>query len=542
MIHTLKRVDERVLREIAEEKAIRKTSELFLLFSLGSQFDHLIKQALEKLGVFCLVADPSQVRAADVQKVGPTGLILSGGPVSVYQNVLPFDFSIFDLGIPVLGICLGFQLWAHHIGCSVRQSARREFGTHKLSILDWGGILRGCENGMPVLESHGDMVEKPESPISRSLISEFFVLGKTENSPVAAANYRHLWGVQFHPEVTETTKGLKIFENFCFGICGAKDKYPAKEVAQQKIVALREKIGDKKVLLALSGGSDSSTVAYLLKATLVGKKGQLRAVYIRGVDRPDDEAHVLEYFANQDWVELRIVDATDRFLDVLREKETMKEKRVAMRSVYKAVLEEEAKEFGASFIAQGTLYTDISESGQGYATQAAKAQIKLHHNVGLGFSVEELTPLDDCVKDTGRDIGRSAGVPESLLVRQPFPGPGLIVRIEGQITADNLRIARQIDDIYIKGLREQDLYAGIWQAGAVVTQSVTTCTKGDDAVSGVVVALWAVWSVNGFTAQAAELPWDFIKRISQRITNEVPEVGAVVYRTSDKPPATIEWG
>ncbi|MFA5878276.1 MAG: glutamine-hydrolyzing GMP synthase [Candidatus Staskawiczbacteria bacterium] len=542
MIHTLKKVDEQALCEIDEEKAIRKTKELFLLFSLGSQFDHLIKQALEKLGVFCLVADPSQVRAADVKKVGPTGMILSGGPVSVYQDFLPFDKSIFDLGIPVLGICLGFQLWAHHIGCSVKRSTKREFGTHKLSVLEYDGILAGCEDGMPVLESHGDMVEKLESLTPRSLIDEFFVLGRTENSPVAVANYKHLWGVQFHPEVTETTKGLTIFSNFCFGICGANDRYPAEKVSMQKIATLREKIGDKKVLLALSGGSDSSTVAYLLKAALSGKNGQLRAVYIRGVDRPDDEAHVFEYFANQEWVELKVIDATDRFLDVLRGKETMKEKRVAMRGVYKDVLEEEIMAFGASFIAQGTLYTDISESGKGYATKATKAQIKLHHNVGLEFSVEELTPLDDCVKDTGRDIGRSVGVPESLLVRQPFPGTGLIVRIEGEITADKLKIARQIDDIYIKGLREQGLYDGVWQAGAVVTQSITTCTKGDDAVSGVVVALWAVWSVNGFTAQAAELPWDFIKRISQRITNEIREVGAVVYRTSDKPPATIEWG
>lgn len=535
MIRTLRNVDEQTLQEINEEKALRKTNELFLLFSLGSQFDHLIKQALEKLGVFCLVADPSQVKAVDVEKVKPIGLILSGGPVSVYQDSSLFDNEIFDLQIPVLGICLGFQLWTHHIGCSIIKAEKREFGTHKLSILGPSLLLEGCENGMPVLESHGDRVET-----SGKL--ELEILAKTENSPIAAGQYGHLWGVQFHPEVTETTYGPRIFENFCFRICKAKDRYPGTEVAQGKIAMLREEIGNSKVLLAISGGSDSSTVAYLLKAALAGKTRQLRGVYIKGIDRPDDEAYVLKYFGNQDWIDLKIIDATEGFLEVLKGKQAMHEKRVAMRSVYKAVLEREAETFEASFIVQGTLYTDISESGKGYATQARKAQIKLHHNVDLGFSVKELTPLDDCVKDTARNVGRSIGVPETLLTRHPFPGPGLVIRIEGEVTANKLEIARQIDEIYIRELRKQNLYKTVWQAGAVVTQSVATCTKGDDAASGCIVALWAVWSVNGFTAQAAKLPWDFVMRVSQRIINEVREVGAVVYRTSDKPPTTIEWG
>ncbi len=535
MIRTLRKVDEQAFKEIAEEKILRRTNELFLLFSLGSQFDHLIKQALEKLGVFCLVADPSQVKAADVAKIKPVGLILSGGPVSVGQDLLIFDTRIFDLGIPVLGICLGFQLWADHIGCSIMRARKREFGTHELSIRNSSLLFGGCEDKMPVLESHGDRIE-----IGSQLGLE--ILAETENSPVAAGRFKHLWGVQFHPEVTETTSGPKIFENFCFKICKAKDRYPAAEVAQQKIAFLRKKIGDSKVLLAISGGSDSSTVAYLLKAALAGKTGQLRGVYIKGIDRPDDKAHVLDCFGNKDWIDLKIVDATQRFLRALGCIQTMHDKRLAIRSVYKSVLEEEVKLFGAAFIVQGTLYTDISESGKGYDTKAKKAQIKLHHNVGLDFSIEELMPLNDCVKDTGRNIGRSIGVPGVLLARHPFPGPGLVVRIEGEITAVKLRIASQIDEIYIKELRKANLYGSVWQAGAVITQSITTCTKGDDAVSGFVIALWAVWSVNGFTAQAAELPWDFVKHVSKRITNEVLEAGAVVYRTSDKPPATIEWG
>jgi len=536
MITTLKNANEKTLGEIKEEMEIRKTKELFLLFSLGSQFDHLIKQALDKLGVFCLVADSNKIKFEDVYKIMPKGIILSGGPVSVYSDPLPFDEKIFSLGIPVLGICLGFQLWAQSIGCLVRKGEKKEFSTHELQVLEPSPLFYSCEKVMSVLESHGDIVV----PLSGN--THFEILALTENSPIAAARFKHLYGVQFHPEVTETTYGLQMFENFCFEICGANDRYPAMDVAKQKINNLMEEIGEKKVLLAISGGSDSSTVAYLLKEALRSQPGKIKGVYIKGIDRPDDEAYVLEYFDNKEWIELKIVDATFEYLNALQGKSTMPGKRVAMRGIYKAILENEAREFGASFIAQGTLYTDISESGGGYNTGAKKAQIKLHHNVNLGFSLKELTPLDDCVKDSGRNIGRSIGVPEDLLVRHPFPGPGLVVRIEGEITADKLRIARKADEILIKKLRQHNLYNSVWQAGAVVTNSITTYSKGDDAGNGVVIAIWAVWSVNGFTPQVAELPWEFVKLISREITNEIPEAGAVVYRVSDKPPATIEWG
>jgi GMP synthase (glutamine-hydrolysing) len=296
------------------------------------------------------------------------------------------------------------------------------------------------------------------------------------------------------------------------------------------------------VLLALSGGSDSSTVAYLLKKALADRQNQIHAVYIKGIDRPDDEQHVRGYFSDQGWLDLSIVDATEQFLAAVAGIRTMKEKRLAMRGVYKAILEEEARQSGTAFIAQGTLYTDISESGGGYDSQARKAVIKIHHNTNLGFSLPELMPLADLFKDGARNVGRAAGVPEALLTRHPFPGPGLLVRIEGEVTAERLHIARQCDGIYIQELRRHGLYDTVWQAGAVVTRSETTYTKGDDAGTGCVVALWAVWSVDGFTATAADLPIDFLRTVSRRITNEVREVGSVVYRISDKPPATIEWG
>lgn len=538
MLQTFKHADKDTLADIAEEKKVRKTEEIFLLFSMGSQFDHLIKQKLDALGVFCLVADPASVTSDDVRMVNPIGIILSGGPASAYENP-PFDGKIFDLGIPVLGICLGYQMWAHHIGVLVSGSDKREFGTHILTITNPSPLFESLPEKSKVLESHGDKI---------SADGKLNIFGTTDNAPAAAGNYKHLWGVQFHPEVTESEYGDKIYENFCFKICGAKDKFPAAEVAKKKVEDLRLQIKNKKVLLALSGGSDSSVVAYLLKSALYSTPSTLNpapsilGIYIKGIDRPDDEANVLKYFGNQDWITVKIIDATDKFLQALKGKISMHEKRLAMRGIYKEILEAEAKNFGADFIAQGTLYTDISESGGGYDSGAKKAQIKIHHNVNLNFSLPEIQPLSDSVKDTGRNIGRSLGVPEELLIRQPFPGPGLVVRIEGEVTAEKLHTARLVDGIYIEEMRKWNLYNEIWQAGAVVTASATTATKGDDAAQGHVIALWAVWSVNGFTARAAELPYDFLKHVSQRMTNEIREVGAVVYRISDKPPVTIEWG
>ncbi len=535
MLQTFKKSTPEALAEVAEEKKIRKTSELFLLFSLGSQFDHLIKQKLDELGVFCLVADPASVSADDVTLLAPTGIILSGGPASAYEEP-PFDGKIFDLGIPTLGVCLGFQMLAHHIGVKVSLSPKREFGTHVFKGLTDSPLFTGLPKEFKVMETHGDIIH-PNDKLT--------IIGTTDNTPVAAGQYKNLYGVQFHPEVTETENGIKIYENFCFNICGAKDKFPASEVAKKKIEDLKLQIKDKKVLLALSGGTDSSVVAYLLKEASVDLQNtnpNILGVYIKGIDRPDDEAHVMEYFSNQPWITVKVVDATEEFLKALKDQIKMHGKRLAMRGIYKNILETEAKNFGADFIAQGTLYTDISESGGGYDSGAKKAQIKIHHNVNLDFNLPEIQPLSDCVKDTGRNIGKSLGVPEELLLRQPFPGPGLVVRIEGEVTAEKLATARKVDEIYIQEMRKWNLYQTTWQAGAVVTNSMITCTKGDDSAEGHVIALWAVWSVNGFTARSAELPFDFLKHVSQRMTNEIREVGGVVYRLSDKPPVTIEWG
>ena len=529
MINTLTDVTPEILVEIAAEQKLRQTHEVFLLFAMGSQFDHLIKLQLDKMGVFCLVADPSQVTAEDVLRIKPTGIIVSGGPASVYNEPPPFDAAIFELGIPTLGICLGFQMWAAHHGAAVMPHEAREFGVHNLRFSgDPTVLFAGIPDGTKVLQSHGDRIEPGE---------QIIIFAGTDNSPVAAGHLGHLWGVQFHPEVTASEHGNLLLENFVFKIAGAKDRFPAADVAGRKVADTHAQVGEGKVLLALSGGSDSAVVATILMTAL--RPEQIRAVYIRGIDRPDDEAFVHQYFGHLDLV---IHDATSAFLEALAGHSSMHAKRVAMRGVYKEVLEAEAARFGAQFIAQGTLYTDLTESGGGHSSGARKAQIKLHHNAGLEFAYSELTPLSDMVKDTARAIGRSLGTEEALLIRHPFPGPGLVVRIEGEVTPDKLRIARAADGIYLEQLRRANLYESVWQAGAVVTHSVATYSKGDDAGTGLVLAIWAVWSVNGFTAEWAELPYDFLRELSRRLTNEIPEIASVVYRISDKPPATIEWG
>jgi GMP synthase (glutamine-hydrolysing) len=528
LLSIFKKATPEALEALAEELRVRKASKFILLFSMGSQFDHLIVQRLAKLGVYALVADPASVKADDVKKAAPAGVILSGGPASVFDEPPPFDDAIFDLGIPTLGVCLGFQMWAKHVGAPVTPHEKREFGVHTFKKKGEDPLFAGIPNETPVLETHGDAVEVSD---------KFDNLGGTDNAPVAAGRKNHLWGVQFHPEVTDTKEGEKMYDNF-LNICGITDRFPAHNVAQAKIEELKTKVAGKKVLIALSGGSDSSVVAYLLKEASAQQKG----VYIRGIDRPDDEAYVKKYFGSQPWIDVEVVDATEQFLKVLKGALAMRDKRMQMRGVYKEVLEQKAKEFGADFIAQGTLYTDLRESGLGHDTGARIAEIKVHHNTNLEFSVPELAPLETEVKDSARSIGRDIGVPEDLLIRHPFPGPGLVVRIEGEVNAESLRVARAIDDIYIDELRKANLYNTVWQAGATLTLSEHTESKGDGAGLGRVVALWAIWSVNGFTARFAQLPYEFLEKVSRRITNEVREVGAVVYRISDKPPSTIEWG
>lgn len=537
MLTTLTDTSVESLAAIATEKAVRKTQSMVVLFTMGSQFDHLIVQRLAKQGVFCLVADPSKISAEDVKKVAPQGIVISGGPASVHSEAPLFDYNIFHLGIPVLGICLGAQMLANTFGIPVRPGDKREFSVERLRVANPLGVITPSMQDTLVQQSHGDSIMADGST------QQLTILASTTHSPAAAFQItgRELYGVQFHPEVSESECGSELFENFCGKICRITDRFPARNVMSQKVDELRQQIGPHaKVLLALSGGSDSSVLAHLLKHALNGDRNRLKGIYIKGVDRPDDEANVLRLFGNQPWIQIEVVDATEALLAALKGKTTGKEKRAAFRIPYPEILESKIREFGASFIAQGTLYTDLVESGHGHATGARRAQIKQHHNTGLTFSVPELTPLADSVKDNARDIGRDVGVPEELLVRHPFPGPGLVVRIEGEITPEKLAIARAADGILMEEIHRSKLYEKIWQAGARVTISRHTTTKGDDAGSGYVIQWFAVASVNGFTARAYDVPFEVRQRIASRMGNEIREVGAVDYRDSGKPYSTIE--
>lgn len=536
---TIKTVTDSVFAAVRAEMAIRKTEECFLVFPLGSQFDHLIVMMLTRIGVYVLVCNPATMRAEDVKRLKPKGIILSGGPVSVYLDPPPFDAAIFDLDIPLLGICLGFQLWAQHCGIEVKKAEKREFGVHQLELVELRStpLLADCPRAFAVLQSHGDVIDP---------VPELVPFGFTENCPVAVAMHRdrhHLYGVQFHPEVWETEHGEQILENFCFEIAGATQRFPAPDVAAGKVAWLRPRIAGKRVVIALSGGNDSSVSAYLCTEA-ASEDTELFGVYIKGVDRPDDEARVRRWFDNHRWIKLIVVDATEELLAALKGRITMKEKRRAFKPVYRDVLVRIARKIGAPIVVQGTLYTDISESGRGYDSGATRAQIKEHHNVDLEFpeDIELVEPLKDQVKDTARGIGAAIGVPTELMWSHPFPGPGLVVRVDGEVTLEKLAIARAVDGIYMEELRRWKLYETVWQAGAFVIDVMVPCSKGDDAATGRHVEFWAVWSVNGFTATRARLPEDFWHRLDQRVCNEVAAVGSTGERKTGKPPATIEFG
>lgn len=535
-----------VVEAILEELDRRGTRELIILFGLGSQTDHLIKMRMGALGVYVVMADPHTVQRTHIQQLieagaDVKGIVFSGGPASVHSadDGVYLDTEIFDMGIPIFGICLGFQLWAQYIGCLVERAVMPEFGRHSLdfylgSSAATAMLFAGVPVGSQVVQSHHDHVVGGEG---------LQILASTDNTPVAAARYEHLWGVQFHPEVAETDDGRQILKNVCEIIFGMRDFFRARDVAEAKIEELREKLGDKRAVIAFSGGTDSTVSLELLSRAVDFQPGRIRAVYIEGIDRADDERRAREYCAARPWIELVVINAREQYLEALGGLTDMRTKRKAMRGVYLPILLEQCRDFGAAYIVQGTLYTDISESGGGVQSGARKAQIKLHHNVGLHFAeFEELTPLDDQVKDTVRAMGEALGVPLDTLYSQPFPGPGLVVMIEGEVTSEKLDTARACDAIFIEMLREAGLYEQVWQACVFVLDSRVPVSKGDDAGMQQVVVLRAVTSTDGFTAEWARLSHEFIAAVSRRIPNEVPDIGRVLYDTTSKPPGTIVWG
>lgn len=507
-----------------------------LILDFGGQYCHLIARAVREQNVYSEIISPSTT-AGDIIKPGKTmnvkGIVLSGGPQSVYgAGALSIDKSILDLGIPILGLCYGHQLIAHLAGGKVATASRKEFGDAAITIDRPVGVLKGLNGTMKVWMSHSDSVT--------ALPDTYEPMAHSENTPIAAFRHRKLpiFGLQWHPEVAHTEQGTVIFRNFVIDVCGAKQEWKMGDFIETAVREIKDVVGDGKCIIALSGGVDSSVAAALV-GRAVGKN--LIAVYVdTGLMREGETEGIRTIFGNAG-VALKIINAKERFLKALEGVREPERKRMIIGREFVRIFEEEAEKAGADFLVQGTIYPDRVESG----SVGNSATIKTHHNVGglpkkMKFKAV-VEPLRDLYKDEVRRVGSDLGLSESMVNRQPFPGPGLAVRIIGPITDEKVELLRKADGIVTDEIENTGLVRGLWQYFAVLTDTNAVGVKGDVRAYGHVVAFRALTSRDAMTAKFAELPWDVIRRISTRITNEVPGITRVVYDVTDKPPGTVEW-
>ena len=505
------------------------------ILDFGAQYAQLIARRVREAGVYSELVRPD-ISIDELKRLNPKGLILSGGPSSVYEAGAPrCDPKIFDLGVPVLGICYGMQLGAQILGGQVKPAKAREFGRAKLTVVSDDALVRGLPAETTVWMSHGDQVHE--------LPKEFAALATTPTCPYAAARHtsRPFYGVQFHPEVTHTPRGSQIFRNFIYEICKCTSSWTMGDFAQTAIANAKKQIGDGVVICGLSGGVDSSVVAALLHKA-VGK--QLVCIFVdNGLLRKNERQLVETTFRDHFKIDLRVSDASAQFLSELKGVTDPQQKRKIIGKEFIEAFKREAQSIkGAKFLAQGTLYPDVIESGHGHS--GATANIKLHHNVGglpeqLGFELVE--PLRELFKDEVRQVGEVLGLPEQLVWRHPFPGPGLAVRVIGEITPERLRVLRDADEIVLEELVANNLYRKTAQVFAVLLPIGTVGVMGDARSYDSVIAIRAVESQDFMTADWARIPFDVLATMSNRIINEVRGVNRVVYDISSKPPATIEW-
>ncbi|MCF8041512.1 MAG: glutamine-hydrolyzing GMP synthase [Desulfarculaceae bacterium] len=507
-----------------------------LVLDFGSQTTQLIARRVREARVYCEI-HPCTMPLDEIKAFGAKGIILSGGPASCYEPGAPsVDPAIFELGVPVLGICYGMQVLTHLLGGVVARGSKREYGPAKLQIHKQAGPFR--ENDLsepqPVWMSHGDRIE--------TLPQGFEALAVTGNSPVAALGdvERRIYGVQFHPEVAHTPGGAAMLAAFVLGDCGCDPIWTMHNFAEATITDFKQRLGGKPVICALSGGVDSSVVALLLHKA-IGK--DLTSIFVdNGVLRTGEVSEVAGLFRDVFGLNLIVVDAADLFLDRLAGVTDPEEKRRIIGHTFIEVFDEEAKKIGqVSYLAQGTLYPDVIES---VSFKGPSAVIKSHHNVGglpEKMKLQLVEPLRELFKDECREVGRELGLPESIVSRQPFPGPGLAIRIMGEVTRERLATLREADAIVQEEMRAAELYTKVWQSFAVLVPVKTVGVMGDERTYEDVVALRIVDSVDAMTADWSRVPNELLAKMSSRIINEVKGVNRVVLDISSKPPSTIEW-
>lgn len=513
-------------------------SELILILDFGSQYSQLIARRIRELGVY------SELKAfnfpiEEIQSFKPKGIILSGGPASVYAPDAPHPSpKLFELGIPILGICYGLQTIVHQLGGEVDKSAQHEYGPAEVLIDDasdlFAGITNGGNSSTVVWMSHGDTLTKLPPGFER--------IAHTRNSPLCAIRNKgkKIYGVQFHPEVNHTIKGKEILQNFLFKICQCKGGWNVGSIIEDKVEEIRSMVGNGNVICALSGGVDSSVLAVLLHKA-VGN--QLHCIHINnGLMRKNECEKVIALYRDKYHFNLNYVDAAEMFLNKLKGVTDPEQKRKIIGVTFIEIFEREARKIGnVEFLAQGTLYPDVIES---ISFRGPSHTIKSHHNVGglpEKMHLKLIEPFRELFKDEVRAIGRKLGMPEEIVSRHPFPGPGLAVRVIGEVTKGKLDVLREADEILIEEIRKEGLYETIWQAFVVLLPVQAVGVMGDQRTYENVVTLRVVTSIDGMTADWVQLPYGLLARISSRIVNEVRGVNRVVYDISSKPPSTIEW-